>query len=104
MDRVQVLFGSRQQIKTHRYPACCADQMQAPTKELFLFSSTVATEGFASDLFATSCSYSFANGKRHTIHHKHRSLTTDFSQQIHDPIQPIAQLMQSSVETRYTQP
>src|SRR5258708_36259803 len=102
MNRGQILFSSRQKVKTDGNTVECANQMQAPAKELFLLGGTIATKCFAVHFLATRGTRSLAHWQGHTVDYESLSVCKQVGQDADDVVQPVSQRVQASVETRHT--
>src|SRR5258706_5082160 len=103
MNGGQILFRSRQQVKTDRNTVERTNQVQAPAKELFLLGGTITTECFAAHLLAARGPRSLAHWQGHTIDNERLALCEQVSQKVDDAVQPVSQRVQASVEPRHTQ-
>src|SRR5438874_5589896 len=64
--RRQIVKGGRHQLKTDWDAVWCADQVQAPAKELLLFGSAVATVFASTHLFTAPRPHAATDGYRQT--------------------------------------
>jgi hypothetical protein len=78
--------------------------MQAPAKELLLFSGTIAAILASAHLFAAPCAHAATDRKRQTINHKHLAFQPKLAQASGDERQPIGEFVQPSVETGHINP
>src|SRR5258708_4746421 len=102
MNRGQILFRSRQEVKTDRNTVERTNQVQAPAKELFLFGGTIATKRFPAQLLTTRGTRPLAYRQGHTVDNEGLVLCKQVGQDADDALQPVSQRVQTSVKTRHT--
>jgi hypothetical protein len=93
VDRCQIVKRGWQHFKADWHATRCADQMQAPAKELLLFGSALAAVGATTHFSPAAGAHASADRNWQAIDHKHLASAKDFAQRGRDKRQPLGELV-----------